>query len=164
MIAGSVNGHLRPTRHSIFALSPVPTSEAADAGRWVGDSGKWHKRPADAAMQRAAFDLGVIRQIDMNVRLPDVAPRQAGAEVDHQLGKLIAYSQPAAESPRLPSGHLTVGRVPTRGHSLRESRSTTVGDERMYCPGLQGLIGIHLVAQKKRPILVPVVRDSARGG
>ena len=57
MVAGSVNGHLRPTHHSIFALSLVSTSETADAGRWVDDSGKWHKRPADAAMQRAAFEI-----------------------------------------------------------------------------------------------------------
>jgi hypothetical protein len=30
MIAGSVNGRLRPTRHSIFALSLVPTSETVE--------------------------------------------------------------------------------------------------------------------------------------
>ena len=41
----------------------VPTSETVDAGRWVDDSGKWHKRPADAAMQRAAFEhIAVGRQ------------------------------------------------------------------------------------------------------
>ena len=52
----------RPSGGLIFALSLVPTSETADAGRWVGDSGKWHKRPADAAMQRAAFEhIDVIR-------------------------------------------------------------------------------------------------------
>ena len=33
MVAGSVNSHLRPTHHSIFALSLVPTSETADVSR-----------------------------------------------------------------------------------------------------------------------------------